>query len=61
MEDRIGERGEPCGVLWFKTTSGSGLPLNDRETHLSMRNDWTHSHGNGENPRRVNKWTRQSI
>jgi len=22
MDDRIGERGEPCGVLWFRTSSG---------------------------------------
>jgi len=39
--DRMGESGEPWGVPWFKTTSGSGSPLNDSVIWRSVRKDRT--------------------
>jgi len=58
MEDRIGERGEPCGVPWFRTSLGVDSLFMVRVMHRSVRNDRTHAQRCGAKPSREKRWTR---
>ena len=59
--ERIGERGEPWGVLWSKAMGSDLNPLKDSRTCRSDRKDCTHVQRFGAKPRLRNIWTIRSM
>lgn len=59
--DRIGDMGDPCGVPWFRMTSGRGLPLKDKVICQSVRKEQTQLQSEGVKPRIMKMCTRRSM
>jgi len=51
MAERMGERGEPWGVLWSRGKGSERKSLKERQSLRLERNDLIHWHRGGEKPK----------
>jgi len=59
MADKIGERGEPCGVPWLRWMGSDLMPLKESCTCWSDRKDLIHWQRDGAKPRFWKMWMAQ--